>query len=52
MSETLVKKRLKSHVTGKKWGYETQVRLAQYLNNQEVKGYLFNNKTYSQLYGM
>jgi len=31
MSETLVKKRLlKCHVTGNKWGYETQISLAQY----------------------
>jgi hypothetical protein len=30
MSEKLVKKKLKSHVTGNKWGYETQIRLAQY----------------------
>jgi len=30
MSETVVKKRLKCHVTGNKWGYEPQVSLAQY----------------------
>jgi hypothetical protein len=30
MSETVVGKRLKYQVTGNKWGYETQVRLAQH----------------------